>query len=92
MRNLSIFQYRFPFLRIASQQCQIRRLRCQEAAQMLKKTDLPIQEISFYVGYPDNNYFVKVFRSEYGVTPTDYRSKKGEAPVFSSVASGPSTS
>ena len=70
----------------------IRHLRCQEAARMLKKTDLPVQEISFYVGYPDNNYFVKVFRSEYGVTPTDYRSKKGEAPVFSSSESGPSTS
>jgi two-component system response regulator YesN len=51
----------------------IRSLRCEEAARLLEKTVLPVQEISFYVGYPDNNYFVKVFRSIYGVTPSRYR-------------------
>ena len=36
----------------------------------------PIQEISSYVGYPDNNYFVKVFKAQYGLTPSEYRSAK----------------
>ena len=52
------------------------RLRCQTAAQMLKKDDTPIQEISSFVGYPDNNYFVKVFRAQYGMTPSEYRAAR----------------
>ena len=48
-------------------------MRCKKAAGLLKKTDLPIQEISSYVGYSDNNYFVKVFRKNYDMTPTEYR-------------------
>ncbi|SEQ31143.1 helix-turn-helix domain-containing protein [Butyrivibrio sp. TB] len=48
-------------------------MRCKKAAGLLKKTTLPIQEISSYVGYSDNNYFVKVFRKNYGMTPTEFR-------------------
>ncbi|MDE5697414.1 MAG: AraC family transcriptional regulator [Lachnospiraceae bacterium] len=32
-----------------------------------------IQEISSFVGYLDNNYFVKVFKKQYGLTPTVFR-------------------
>lgn len=52
----------------------IARLRCKHASKMLKETELSIQEISNYVGYPDNNYFVKVFKKQYGVTPSVFRS------------------
>lgn len=48
-------------------------LRCRQAAEMLRETNLPIQEISSYVGYMDNNYFVKVFRKVMGNTPSEYR-------------------
>lgn len=48
-------------------------LRCHQAAEMLRETNLPIQEISSYVGYMDNNYFVKVFRKVMGNTPSEYR-------------------
>ncbi len=48
-------------------------IRCKKAAGLLKKTDLPIQEISSYVGYSDNNYFVKVFKKIYDLTPSEYR-------------------
>ncbi|MBR1758394.1 MAG: helix-turn-helix transcriptional regulator [Lachnospiraceae bacterium] len=51
-------------------------LRCQKAAQMLRDEDLTVQEISHYVGYMDNNYFVKVFKKQYGMTPTEYRKEK----------------
>lgn len=51
----------------------IARLRCRHAAKMLKETELSIQEISNFVGYPDNNYFVKVFKKQYGVTPSVFR-------------------
>ena len=53
----------------------IARLRCNQAAQFLKQTRLSVQEISNYVGYTDNNYFVKVFKKQYGVTPSAYREK-----------------
>lgn len=52
----------------------IMHIRCKKAAQLLKDTNLSVQEISSYGGYPDNNYFVKVFKNQYGVTPTDFRS------------------
>jgi YesN/AraC family two-component response regulator len=48
-------------------------MRCKKAARLLKKTDLPVQEISSYVGYSDNNYFVKVFKKIYDLTPSEYR-------------------
>ena len=48
-------------------------LRCRQAAEMLRETSLPIQEISCYVGYTDNNYFVKVFKKVMGNTPSEYR-------------------
>ena len=54
----------------------IQKLRCDQAVRLLKETDLPIGDISSYVGYPDSNYFVKVFKKERGVTPSAYR--KGE--------------
>lgn len=49
-------------------------IRCENAAQLLKDTNLSIQEISNFVGYPDNNYFVKVFKKQFGFTPTAFRS------------------
>lgn len=51
----------------------IAHLRCQRAAELLQNTAAPINEICSFVGYPDNNYFTKVFRKEYGMTPSEYR-------------------
>lgn len=51
-------------------------IRCQKAAQLLKDTQLSIQEISSFVGYSDNNYFVKVFKKQYGVTPSAFRANR----------------
>lgn len=54
----------------------IQQLRCMQAAEMLRKSNTPISDISFYVGYEDNNYFVKCFKKQYGMTPSEYRKKK----------------
>ena len=51
----------------------IAKVRCEKAASFLKETDYSIQDISSFVGYQDNNYFVKVFKKIYGVTPSGYR-------------------
>lgn len=49
-------------------------LRTKKAAELLKTSRLSIAEIAMYVGYPDSNYFVKVFKKRYGMTPSAYRS------------------
>ena len=51
-------------------------LRIKKAAEMLRTTQLSISEIAMYVGYSDSNYFVKVFKKRYGMTPSAYRSSK----------------
>ena len=48
-------------------------LRLDLAKIMLTKTELPIGEISDRVGYPDPNYFTKVFKENVGMTPSQYR-------------------
>jgi AraC-like DNA-binding protein len=47
--------------------------RCSMAADLLKNTKQSVSDIAFYVGYSDNNYFVKVFKKYYGKTPGQYR-------------------
>lgn len=47
--------------------------RCEIAANLLLDSALSIQEIGAYVGYPDNNYFSKVFKAQKGVSPQEYR-------------------
>lgn len=49
--------------------------RTEKAAKLLVSTCLSVQDISSYVGFLDNNYFVKVFKKQYQMTPTDYRKK-----------------
>ena len=48
-------------------------LRIDLAKILLTKTEIPITEISSRVGYPDSNYFTKVFRKSVGMTPSKYR-------------------
>ncbi len=47
--------------------------RCEIAAELLCASKASVQEIAAYVGYADNNYFSKVFKANYGMTPWDYR-------------------
>lgn len=48
-------------------------LRIDLAKLLLTKTEIPINEISSRVGYPDSNYFTKVFNKNVGMTPSEYR-------------------
>lgn len=47
--------------------------RCESAAELLRNSQLPVHEISSYVGYEDSNYFTKVFKRVMGVSPQEYR-------------------
>ncbi len=51
--------------------------RCEIAAELLRTGDASVQEIASYVGYPDNNYFSKVFKACQGVSPQSYQKMQG---------------
>lgn len=51
----------------------IRKTRIQNAANLLEKTTLPINQIADSVGISDYNYFTKIFKKQTGFTPRDYR-------------------
>ncbi|SHE75896.1 helix-turn-helix domain-containing protein [Alkalibacter saccharofermentans] len=51
----------------------IRNRRLESAINLLNFTNMPIKIISSAVGIYDYNYFTKVFKKKYGVTPTEYR-------------------
>ena len=63
------------FMKQSSMTCMnyLLKLRIDLAKILLTKTELPIGEISARVGYPDPNYFAKVFKNNVGKTPTGYR-------------------
>lgn len=50
-------------------------LRVANARKRLLMTSLTVGEIGRSVGYPDSNYFVKVFKRSTGMTPSEYRDK-----------------
>ena len=51
------------------------RQRVEVAASMLLHTDQPITQIGQAVGWPDQNYFARRFKSHYGLTATTYRER-----------------
>lgn len=51
----------------------LRTLRLEKASMLLSRTSLPIKNISISVGYPDCLYFSRIFRRQYGFTPSEYR-------------------
>ena len=51
----------------------IRGKRIAMAEQMIRTTDHQISEIASNVGFYDYNYFSKIFRKSYGVSPRNYR-------------------
>lgn len=56
-------------------------LRIKKAKMLLGKTELPVVEISGYVGVPSRAYFNELFRKHTGLTPGEYRkASKQEAP------------
>ena len=47
--------------------------RLTRAAKLIRETSLPISDIITAVGYDNTSFFYRVFRSEYGLTPREYR-------------------
>lgn len=63
------------FIKETSMTCMnyLAKLRINLAQIMLAETELQIGEIAGRVGYPDANYFIKVFKKQTGITPSAYR-------------------
>ena len=61
------------------------KLRMERAKELLGQPDIKIMDIAERLGYADNHYFSKAFRTYYHVTPTQYRNQlqnlKGSARV-----------
>lgn len=49
--------------------------RLEQSKELLKNTNLSIKEITSAIGYNDQNYFSRLFKNKYGVSPTEYRSE-----------------
>jgi signal transduction histidine kinase/ligand-binding sensor domain-containing protein/DNA-binding response OmpR family regulator len=50
----------------------IRDIRMKRAAQLLSQNKISISEIAYMVGFDTPNYFSKVFKKYYNISPTDY--------------------
>ena len=50
--------------------------RLQQAKILLKNSDKSISEIAEAVGFNDYNYFSRIFKKYYGISPRDYRKQK----------------
>ena len=51
----------------------IRLIRLKRAADLLKKSQMFVNEIAFQVGFNDPKYFRKYFKEEFGITPSEYK-------------------
>jgi len=49
------------------------RVKLEKAVRLLKGTDMSVKEIAWDCGFDDANYFIRVFRANYGITPQQYR-------------------
>ncbi|SKB74442.1 Helix-turn-helix domain-containing protein [Lachnospiraceae bacterium] len=49
------------------------RIRMERAKELLKNTDIQVQDIALRVGFTDTNYFSKAFRKYTGLKPSEYR-------------------
>ena len=56
----------------------LNRLRIDRAKELLREAGRRPNEVARIVGYPDANYFYKVFRKQTGMTPTEFASRREE--------------
>ncbi len=71
--NRSYFTSIFKKVMHVSPQEYLMNYRFQKAAELIKSTDLPIQDISNRVGYENPYNFSKMFKNFYGTSPKNYR-------------------
>ena len=53
-------------------------LRLNTALQLLINNKHTVKEIGYELGFADDAYFCRVFKKQYGITPSEYKKKRGE--------------
>ncbi len=71
--NYSLFSYAFKQYTGQNFVNYLKELRLKEARRLLEETDDKIIDVAEAVGYENYKHFLKLFRMEYGVSPTEYR-------------------
>lgn len=56
----------------------VRDFRLKQAAQLMVRQKLSVSEACFKVGFNDRRYFSQMFKSKYGITPTQYVQQESE--------------
>ncbi|MES2775690.1 MAG: two-component regulator propeller domain-containing protein [Bacteroidota bacterium] len=54
----------------------IRSVKLDKAKELLEKSDMTVSAIATETGFANSNYFTKVFKTKYNVTPSDYQEEK----------------
>lgn len=54
----------------------IRDIKMKRAAQILQSGQYMVKEVAYMVGISDTKYFAKCFRTQYGMTPLEYKNRK----------------
>jgi transcriptional regulator GlxA family with amidase domain len=65
----------------------VQRLRVEDAKRRLERTDAPVEEIGWRVGYEDPAFFRRLFKRTTGLSPGSYR-RKFRIPDFARTAGG----
>ena len=71
--NYSLFSYAFKQYTGKNFVNYLKELRVNEAKRLLEETDMRVIENSQKVGYENEKHFMKLFKSQCGVSPTEYR-------------------
>src|SRR5882724_9344377 len=56
----------------------IKRVRVKRATHLLRTSFLSIKEVTFRSGLRDVSHFVRDFKKQYGVTPSEFRARIGD--------------
>ena len=75
MINESYFSALFKKEMGVNLSCYLQRYRLDRAMELIKNSDLRINEISYRVGYQNPCYFTELFKKQYNQTPSEIRSE-----------------
>ncbi|MFP4378090.1 MAG: helix-turn-helix domain-containing protein, partial [Spirochaetales bacterium] len=74
-KSLSSFSHHFRSHMGVTFRDHLNELRMGKALELLGETDLPVGEIVLAVGYSDATSFIRKFKRDHGMTPTEYRKR-----------------
>jgi signal transduction histidine kinase/DNA-binding response OmpR family regulator len=54
----------------------IRNVKLEKAKSLLEKSDMTVTEVAYETGFANPNYFAKVFKAKYNMTPSEFHEEK----------------